>query len=82
MTFDPNRTTFSPEVLTLAKELDEMIEAIALGTGDKLQEVAGALMSIYGTYSSSDDFKVDFFKAGMALMLDNIQEHLLEGEVE
>ncbi len=78
MPYDPNRVNPPQKVHDVAKEFDEMIEALALGIGDKAKETMDAIMIALSTIPTVDDKKKFLVQVIMALAADNLQEHLLD----
>ena len=77
MSFNADFVRFTEQEIALAKELDEMIEALAgLSDGDKVQESIEAGLALLGAIPGSDNRKQLVLKLLIALLLDNLQEHV------
>jgi len=77
MSFNADFVRFTEQEIALAKELDEMIEALAgLSDGDKVQESIEAGLALLGAIPGADDRKQLVLKLLIALLLDNLQEHV------
>ena len=82
MSFDPERITFTATEVSLAKEIDEAVEALAFGHDDKVQQLIEAGLAALSAIPTAADKKALLIKVGLALALDNLQEHLFGEEVE
>ena len=77
MSFNEDLVRFTDQEIALAKELDEMIEALTgLSDGDKVQESIEAGLALLGAVPGAENRKQLVLKMLVALLLDNLQEHL------
>ena len=77
MSFNEELVRFTEQEIALARELDEMIEALTgLSDGDKVQESIEAGLAILGAVPGAENKKQLVLKMLVALLLDNLQEHV------
>ena len=77
MSFNEDLVRFTDQEIALAKELDEMIEALTgLSDWDKVQESIEAGLALLGAVPGAENRKQLVLKMLVALLLDNLQEHV------
>ncbi len=74
--YDPNRVNLTDEEHALAKELNEMFEALVLGEGDKLKETTDAVLEAFKTVPAAANKRALLFKVLLANVSDEAQERL------